>query len=140
MAYASLPHVVARNPQRGDFTPNTKPTASQVCLFIEEAQAEVDTVLLAAGYALPIATDAASSARMLLQQAVSAGAAYKAEWAAAVSDRRKEYEDMWQSALRMLKVTQLDMPKDAGESLPRGPRQGFSGATTTAQFTRDMVL
>lgn len=135
MAYATLIHVEAKNPQRGVFTPNTKPNASQVAGFIDEAAGIIDTILTYANYDTPVdLTTAATSAKLVLRNANAVGAAYMAEWAAPVSDRRKEYEDMWESAQRMLRTMTLDLPRNASESLPRMP-----DSATTPFFSRDMV-
>lgn len=135
MAYATLAHVELRNPVRGAYTASSRPTADAVVTFLHEAAGMVDQVLTSAGYALPVATDAASSALLVLQNANAVGAWYMAEWAAPASDKREESEDMWQTALKMLGRTELVLARDDAQS---NPRSGFSCAT--AFFTRDMTL
>lgn len=135
MAYATLFHVEGKNPVRGKFSPNSKPTATQVLGFLDEAGGIMDTVLRQANYTVPFDfSSIATSTQFVLQNANAVGAAYMAEWAAPVSDRRKEFEDMWESAQRMLKTMDLDIPRTPGESQPRGNKNA-----TPPFFTRDMV-
>lgn len=137
MAYATTSHVTARNPER-TFSVTSKPSTTQVGGFLDEAAAIIDSILIDAGYSLPVsppASGGASSAWVTLQNANAVGAWYMTEWAAQTSDKRSESEDMWQSAQKMLRTMQLDIPKDAGESLPRGPT-----TTATPFFTIDQVF
>lgn len=137
MAYATTSHVTARNPERV-FGATSKPTTTQVSGFLDEAAAIIDSILIEAGYSLPVSTPAsggASSAWITLQNANAVGAWYMTEWAAQVSDKRGEAEDMWQSAQKMLRTIQLEIPKDPGESLPRG-----NTSCPTPFFTRDQVF
>lgn len=136
MAYATIMHVTARAPQRV-FSATSKPTATQVVQFIDECGGIIDAVLLQAGYEVPTSlANVATHTQLLLQNANAAGAAYHTEVAAPTSDsRRKEYEDMWGTALKMLRTMQLDLPKDASES---NARQG--AIASPPFFTRDMDL
>jgi hypothetical protein len=136
VAYATVSHVEARNRERAPYTANTKPTKDDVLGFLEQARGQIDTTLVAAGYSVP-ATFALlpSHTQVLLEDVNAAGAAYYVEWAAAVSDKRGEYEDLWQSALKMIRTTELDLDKDSAQSLPRqGP------IASPAFFSRDMEL
>lgn len=136
MAYCGIEAVEARNPVRGQYTRSTKPNASQVVRFINEIAGEIDMALINAGYAVPVATvGLASSVAVFLESANAAGAAYKVEWAAPTSDRRGEYEDMYQSALKMIGRGELPgLGKDAAASNPRG------APIATSLFQRDMDL
>lgn len=136
MAYCDITKVEARNPIRAAFSATSKPSASQVHVFIEECAGIIDTVLAEANYATPIPTAAPSSVLLTLEYANSVGGAYMAEWAAPVSDRRKEYEDMWESALKMLgSVEFAGLERDSSTSLPRqGP------IASPPFFTRTMCL
>lgn len=137
MPYATIADVSAFNPERG-ITASTVPNASQVAGYLRDTAAIIDSVLLEKGYQLPVDSPnvgGASSAWLALQQANAAGGFYRTEWAAQASDKRGEAEDMWQTALKMLRTSQLDIPIDQGESLPRGA----TGASPPF-FTRDMVL
>lgn len=135
MPYCDITDVVARNPVRGAFTASTKPTASQVGLFIDDAAGIVDSVLVQAGYSTPVVvSQAATSVRFTLRNANAVGAWYFTEWAAPNSDRRSEAEDMWESAKKMLLKVELDLPKNAATELPR------QGSIATPYFSRDMCL
>lgn len=140
MGYATISHVSARNPER-TIGASSKPTASEVVGFIEDAAAIIDSILHAAGYVLPVVPPAsggiASSAWRVLEQANAVGAWYFTEWAAQASDKRSEAEDMWASMQKLLKTTQLNIPTDPAESRPRGP--GVDSVPTPF-FTRDMCL
>lgn len=134
MAYATVFHVEARNPGRGQFTASTEPTATQVIGYLGWAESMMDLVLNKAGYDVPV-TGAPTTTQVLLEDVCAAGAWYRAEWAARASDRRKEAEDMWESALSMLKTAELPgVDKDAAQSLPRG-----SSNATPPFFTRTML-
>lgn len=138
MAYATISHVTARNPER-TYGVNSKPTTTQVAEFLDETAGIIDSILLEVGYALPVlppASGGASSAWLVLQDANAVGGWYKAEWAAQASDKRSEAEDMWQTAQKMLRTVQLALGKDAAESLPRGG----STECATPFFTRCMIL
>lgn len=136
MAYATLMHVEAHNPQRGPYTPATKPSATQVTQFLQESAGVIDMILSKSGYDTPV-TGAPTSTQLVLQDANAVGAWYKAEWAAPASDRRKEAEDMWQSAQSMLKTARLPgLDRNESLSLPRGAVSNAS----PPYFTRDMVL
>lgn len=135
MAYCDITNVQARNPVRGVYSNTTKPTASQVQGFINECAGIIDTTLAEANYSTPIPTTAPSSVLLTLEYANSVGGAYMAEWAAPVSDRRKEYEDMWESALKMLSTVEFaGLARDTDTSLPRG------SVASPAFFSREMIL
>lgn len=137
MAYATLSHVRARLPARS-ITPQSQPDTDSVVMFLDEIAGEIDMVLIDEGYSAPVSTTAASSVRVILQSVNAVGAAYKTEWAAPVSDKRGEYEDMYQSAIKMLRTTRLDLPKGGGDTM--SARQNALSAGASAFFTRDMVL
>lgn len=135
MAYCDITKVQARNPIRDLYSQTTKPSASQVYVFINECAGIIDTVLAEANYATPISTTAASSVLATLEYVNAVGAAYMVEWAAPVSDRRKEYEDMWESALKMLETVEFaGLARDSDTSRPRG------SIASPPFFTRDMVI
>lgn len=139
MAYATISHVSANNSER-IFGASTIPRTDQVVEFLDECAAVIDSILLEKGYLTPVmspASGGASSAWLLLQQTNAAGGWYRAEWAAQASDKRSEAEDMWQTALKLLRTTQLDIPVDASESLPRGPS---ANSAPTPFFYRDQIL
>jgi hypothetical protein len=120
MAYATLSHVVSLNQARATFNADTKPTGDQVVQFIDEITAEVDTCLRRAGYSLPVATTA-TSALKLLQGIVVAGANWKVELAAPMSDKdvRDEYQEMYKHGKKMIEMGELDAEMDTETALPR---------------------
>lgn len=133
--YASVLHVAQLNAARGTYNDGTKPNATAVNEFLEEIAGELDAKLLKNGYSLPVATDAATSVRKLLQSVNALGAAWRVEAAAEVRDEAPFYKEMYDSAVAMMCDVELDLPKDAGSS---SPRSGFSA--TDPIFTLDMDL
>jgi phage gp36-like protein len=139
MAYATIADVTALNRER-TIGASTIPNTTDVAQFLEDCAGQIDSVLLGAGYQLPVDAPnvgGASSAWAVLKSANAAGGHYRTEWAAQASDKRTEAEDMWQSALKMLKATQLDIPTNDAESLPRGPTADTVG---TPFFYRDQIM
>lgn len=136
MSYATISHVEARNTARPAFTATSRPNISQVAQYIQETAAEVDAALTDGGYSAPV--DMAlvpSTVQMRLQYINSVGAAYHAEASAQTSVKREEFQQMWQSALKMLRSGELPgMPKDSAQSLPR------TNPVATPFFQRDMEL
>ena len=138
MAYASITHVQNHIPAR-TFTSTSKPTATGVAQFLDEAAGCMDSALTAAGYSVPVpmgTTSVASSVQAELQKINAVGACYMVEAAAPVSSgRREEFQQMWESALKMLEKGELPgLAKDSGSSSPR------TNAVATPFFTRDMIL
>lgn len=134
--YATVLHVSALAAGRGPFTATSIPNATQVALFIEHAQAEVDGLLAGDGYAVPIATTATVSLK-LLERIVSIGAWAQVEQTAKVSDDLKQVVAMWDTARKELVAGTLqlaDAPRLAGQNFARAAAAG------TPFFTRDMEL
>jgi hypothetical protein len=141
MGYATVSHVEDRN--RGRTGTSAWPAASAIVNYLEETAGVLDGLLAGRGYSIPIATDAATSARRTLEGFNSAGAWYMVELSSKSRDKVQfeAAKQMWESAQKMLTdgIIELDLPLDAAESLPRG---GFGGNSSSATpfFTRDMVL
>jgi len=136
MAYCTQEHVEARNVSRGPYGASTKPTASQVWVHISQAAGVIDSHLYRAGYTVPVATVGLPTTTALFLQSINAvGACYTIEQSAQTSDRRKDFQAMWESALEMMCTINLaGMEKNNESALPRG---GPSGAP---YFSMDMQL
>lgn len=115
MAYASISHVQALNSNR-TFTSSTKPSDQQVAGYLDQVSVELDSLLQARGYQLPVPTTA-TSARKLLEMAAAKGAYSMAETAAANSPFRDAAQKDWQRTLDMLSTGQLE-PVDLDRNLP----------------------
>lgn len=137
MAYASIAHVLAKNPAR-PITADTEPSREHVGQFIDEAAGLIDIALSAGGYdaPIPLGTSSVPSAmQVFLQHANAVGAAYMTERAAPVSDERwREMEEMFESALKMMRAGQLPLGRSGNDALPRSPSIG------SCFFTREMTL
>lgn len=133
--YATIANVSALAAKRV-FTATSIPNTSQVAMFLEHAQAEVDGILAGDGYAVPVATTATISLK-LLERIVTLGAWAQVEKSAQVSENAKEALAMWDSArTELVKGTlQLaDAPRLGGENFARAQ------FAATAFFERDMEL
>ena len=138
MAYATVYHVLARNPARGTYTATSLPNATQVTQYILESAAEIDGWLLDAGYDAPfdkaIASGmVASPGVLLLQKWNSIGAALAVELGAQTSERIPDFERMWGEVEKMLYNTDLPLPRLGAKAYPRqhnnqaqAPAFGFS--------------
>jgi hypothetical protein len=136
MAYASITHVQAHNAGRGAYTSSTKPTASQVVQFIDEAAGEIDIALAAGGYNVPLPSSVPSSVAAYLQKTNAYGALCFIESSAQVSHNRDDYCSMFKQALKMFERGRLPgLEKDSDVGLPRG-----DATATPPYFTRDMQL
>lgn len=137
MAYATVFHVEAINSARGEFTANTHPSATQCVMFLDQCSGKMDSAMLKGGYAVPVdLTVAASSVKAELENINAVGAAYMVEASAQVGPKRDEFQNMWQSALKMLEEGNLPgLAQDSNTSLPR-----FDAGYPTAMFHRDMDL
>lgn len=135
--YASILHVANLNAARGTYNANTKPSASAVHEFLLEIAGEVDAKLRARGYSLPVAEDAATSARKLLQSVNALGAAWRVELAAETRDEAPFYKELYEDALKMIELSEFDLSMDTGGS--SGPRSNF-GSELPQFFTATMVL
>jgi hypothetical protein len=124
--YATVSHVEAYCPARAPFSSSTKPTASQVAIFIEDATIEVEDHLLKAGYPVPVPSTATYAFRFM-QGAVAKGAAYFVEETAPTSNKRDTAHAMYQSALKMIDDGELvGLDKETDQAFPR---YGFDVAT-----------
>lgn len=129
MPYATPSQVFARSRGR-TFTATSKPSTSDVDVFLTDTANELDGILRARGYTVPVPTTA-TSAYGLLAGYNALGAAAQAELAAPnPQGRSSDALKLWQDAKRMLRAgeIELDAPKDTGQAVPR------FGATATSRF------
>lgn len=121
MAYATVIDVLAQNTGRATYTTTSKPTASQVIGYLELTAAELDGILRAVGYGLPIATTATSALKLLEHFNVLGAAAMVEEGAPSDAARRADALHLWEEAKKMLStgVIELDTDRDTTSSVPR---------------------
>lgn len=134
--YASVGNVETYVPARGQFTGNTKPSASQVLDLLRDATVDVEQALIAGGYALPVATSATQAHRLVAAACAKCAAAAVEETApTADKEKRRLARKMCDEAKAMIAAGNLPgLDPDSAETNPRGP------CTGTAYFTRDMEL
>jgi hypothetical protein len=135
MAYASLPDVGAYAAKR-TFTATSVPSASQVSVFIADVASDLDSIISADGYALPVPATA-SIALADLKRLNTLGAYVLAEHAAQTSVDVDRAQKVWDAARAEFKrggVSLYDLPRLGGENFAR------SQAAATPFFTRDMQL
>lgn len=133
--YATLSHVNVLAAKR-TFTATSIPSASQVAVYLEHAQAEIDGILGGDGYAVPVATTATISLK-LLEHLTALGAWAFVERAAQVSADVKEVNERWDHAREGLArgtIQLVDAARLGGENFARAAAAG------SAFFTRDMQL
>ena len=138
MAYATISHVEARVPARGAFTQSTKPNKAQVTEYLNDVAATIDLALGIGGYDAPVpmgTSSVASSVQQFLQHTNAVGAAYMSERAAPVTDKANELEEMYETALKMIRTSGLQALSQGDRIRPR-----TNVLATPAFFSRDMVL
>jgi hypothetical protein len=131
MPYAALTHVQARDKGR-TFDQTSKPAATEVAGYLDQKAGEIDSVLRARGYALPIATGA-TSALKYLEDLNTTGAICLVEQSAVTGAGKKtDWCKMYSDALVMLSAgkVELDAVRDIAQGIPRHREQA------TAMFTR----
>ena len=135
MAYASLPDVSALAAKRV-FGATSIPSATQVARYLDITAADIDSILTADGYALPVPTGA-SIALLALSALNALGAWVQVEQSAQVSADVDRAEKMWDDArTRFVSggVSLYDLPRLGGQNFAR------SQSAATPYFTRDMDL
>lgn len=129
MPYATLSHVQARTPLRV-FSATSVPSASQVAMFLDDTAAELDAMLQAAGYQLPVPVTATVALR-LLQNVNTVGAWALVEEAAPVGKDAERARKEWARL-----QAQLDPHgKGASLELPGVPRQADSAYAAGGRTT-----
>lgn len=135
MAYASLPDVSALAAKR-TFGATSIPSASQVMQYLDNTCSDLDSIIAADGYALPIPTTA-TIALLDLKRLNALGAYVQVEHSAQVSDDKDRAQKEWDAARLEFKsggVSLYDVPRLGGQNFAR------SQAAATPFFTRDMAL
>lgn len=136
MAYASLPDVTALAAKRL-FTGTSIPSASQVAAFLDFTAADLDSIIAADGYALPIPTTA-TIALLDLRRLNALGARVQVESSAQVpSPDAAKAQKAWEEARKEFKaggVSLYDVPRLGGQNFAR------SQSAATPFFTRNMAL
>jgi hypothetical protein len=135
VAYASIPDVSALSAKRV-FGATSIPSASQVKAFLDFGAADLDSILSADGYSLPVPTTA-TIALLNLRRLNAISAWVQVEHSAQLSDDLDRAQEMWDAARTEFKtggVSLYDLPRLGGENFAR------SQSAATPFFTRDMVL
>lgn len=135
MAYASINDVLALAAKR-TFTATSVPSASQVARFLDYASGDVDGMLSADGYELPVPATA-SIALLALNRMTAIAAWVQVEHSAQVSDDRDRAQKMWDDVRTEFKaggISLYDLPRLGGENYAR------SRSAATAFFTRNMPI
>lgn len=122
MGYATPTQVYVRHPGR-TFTATSKPSTGEVADAIDQTAAELDGILRARGYSLPIATTATGTLK-LLEGYNALGADVLVEQAALSGSgegKRSAAWKAWEAAKKMLATGQveLDADRDSDQALPR---------------------
>jgi hypothetical protein len=135
MPYASIIDVSAYAAKRV-FGATSIPSASQVTVFIADIAADLDSIIAADGYALPIPTGA-TVALSDLKRLNPLGAYVQSERSAQVSTDLDRAQKAWDAARKDFisgGVSLYDAPRLGGQNFAR------SQAAATPFFTRDMDL
>lgn len=129
MAYASIQDVQARDPTL-TFTATSVPNASQVARFIEDTAAELDGILAALDYTIPVPTTA-TQAWTMLRGFNALGANAHVQEAAPTGRHRDQARTLWEEckkALRAGDIALTDASSDPG-GMPLGPGSAAGGGT-----------
>jgi hypothetical protein len=135
MAYASTIDVAALAAKRA-FTATSVPSASNVAQYLDFTTADLDSMIAADGYALPVPTTA-TMALLNLKRLCAIGAWVQVEHSAQVSDDRDRAQKAWDDSRKEFKaggVSMFDAPRLGGQNFAR------SQSAATPYFTRDMIL
>ena len=135
MAYASITDVSALAAKRV-FGATSVPNTSQVAEYLDFTTADLDSMISADGYALPVPTTA-TMALLNLKRLCAIGAWVQVEHSAQVSDDKDLAQKMWDESRSEFKrggVSMFDAPRLPGLNFAR------SQTAPTAFFTRNMAL
>ncbi len=127
MSYGTASDVHALNENRV-FTGSSNPTLTEVDRFLALTAAEIDGILRARGFLVPVPTSA-TSALQLLAHGNALGAAAMVEQGAQQSDRREDARILWRDFKRMLESSDLGL--ESGTQDPdRGTPRWASNASS----------
>ena len=134
-AYATASQVAGRD--RGfTFTATSKPSIGDLDDFLTQSAAELDGILRARGYQLPIPTTATQALELLQSYNITGAIALMQLSAPTGGGKRDDALKLWAQCKRMLASGEvmLDTPSDTQTALPR------YGGSPTAMFDRYMDL
>lgn len=136
MGYATVIDVAAQDVARGTYTATSRPTASQVILYLDNTAAELDGILRAQGYTLPIGGEATQALTMLREFNIFGAAAMVEQTAQNTTPQRLQTAlKLWDDCRKMLQggVIELDAAKDTATLMPR---YATGNIAATPYFTR----
>lgn len=141
MSYYASVGSVEKLDGRITFTQQTPVTGSQVEQFILEVEAELEGILAAQDYVVPVATSATQAYR-LVGAYTALGADAKAQAAWPDSPRAESADKAWAAARKMLKDGQVQLPGAERDTDTLQIRANFAAAhgSATPYFLRDMAL
>lgn len=139
MAYANPTVVYARDTGR-NFTATSRPSTQMVSDYCEQTAAELDGILRARGYTIPIATTATSALRLLEHGNALGAAAMIEQTAVTGAGKRGDAFHLWEEFKKHLlgDLLELDAAKDATDSVPSFGGTGESGFPATPMFPLTM--
>jgi hypothetical protein len=105
------------------FTGSSNPTLTEVDRFLALTAAEIDGILRARGFLVPVPASA-TSALQLLAHGNALGAAMMVEQGAQTSDRREDARILWRDFKRMLESSDLGLESGTEDPDRGAPRYG----------------
>lgn len=126
MSYATIQDVQARDPTL-QITASSVPNASQVSRFIEDTAAELDGILAALDYSVPIATTA-TQAHAMLRGFNALGANAYVQEATPTSRDRDLARKLWEDCKKALAAGNVALPGAAAGSGGLALAPGVAGA------------
>jgi hypothetical protein len=130
MSYATASDVHQLHTGRPTFTGSSRPSLAEVNRFLTLTAAEIDGILRARNYVVPVPTTA-TSAFDLVSHGNALGAHAMVEQGAEISDRRDQAYQLWRDFKRFLESADLALD-DATDSTTGVPQYGSSAS---AMFT-----
>lgn len=133
MSYATIDEVAALSAGR-TFTATSKPTATQVGIFMRQCFAELNGIVAERGYTVPVATSATTSFQLLAAyNAMGAHCLVEKSAPTNRGDAAKEACEAWAAAKKALATGGVELP-DASEA-ETGSSAVRAGYQATAMFT-----
>jgi hypothetical protein len=141
VAYGNASAVHRLNTNRS-FTGSSNPTLTEVEGFLDFTAAEIDGILRARGFLVPVPTTA-TGALQLLAHGNALGAAMMVEQGAQTSDRREDARILWRDFKRMLESSDLGLEsgtEDPDRGTPRWASNGSAMFSWPAVDTRGNAI
>lgn len=137
--YASVADVESANKQR-KLGQGNNPTAVDVRLYLENAEAEINAILVNKGYEVPIDKTLAPQAFQLVRRINIQGAIAEMEEASGNGPMLERAERVYQASLKELINSReiMDAPQNRARAKPRGP--GVTAPASTPYFGRDTPI